>query len=38
MAKYNGFYKYWAGKGDKKPSDPYKIDWVKTWVNWIERK
>jgi hypothetical protein len=37
-AKYLNFYKYWTGKGDKKPTDPYKIDWLKTWINYIERK
>lgn len=37
-AKYSNFYQYWTGKGDKKPTDPYKINWIKTWINYIERK
>ena len=36
-AKYSNFYQYWTGKGDKKPTDPYKINWIKTWINYIER-
>ncbi len=36
-AKYRNFYQYWTGKGKTIPPDPYKIDWVKTWINWIEK-
>jgi hypothetical protein len=38
LAKYTNFYQYWTGKGKTIPPDPYKIDWIKTWINYIERK
>jgi len=37
FAKYQNFYEYWNGLSAKKPVDPYKVNWVKTWVNQITR-